>query len=666
MDMSKDRLLSVAFISSSFTRARYRCAIALEKTPKRDCIMNRKTALTTIFCITVLISIVAGLQVSKAQSFVTITIKPDGSVEGTDKILRNQDIYTLTGNISGGIRVQKSNIVLDGAGYTIEGEGDGVDLSNGRGQDPTRTQLVNVTIKNMGIINFNTGIRLDNSGDHTIIGNYIADFKQVAIQMGSGNFVIKGNTFVSNPPPASMTLTIMIYASFTGTKDITENNFYCRPVIDYSGTTGVTLSRNYWMGYKGVDNDGDGIGDTPYSLGGGLADFQPLMAPIEVPGAFPFATPKPSPTSSPNPNPTPTVYFLALKWGAQGSGDGQFSNPYGVAVDRFGNVYVADTYNNRIQKFSSTGEYLTKWGSYGSEDSQFSLPNGIAVDSLGNVYVADTGNNRVQKFSSLGVFLTKWGGSMGTGDGQFQNPCALAVDSSGNVYVADSGNCRVQKFSSSGAYLSQWGGSGVGDGQFNQPCGVAVDSADIVYVADTQNRRVQKFSSSGGYLTQWGSYGSGNGRFQYPYGVAVDALGDVYVADAAYCRIQKFTSSRVYLTKWGIFGSGDGQFNYPRGIAVDNLGNVYVADTYNHRVQKFSTLNSSPSPTPNPSPSNSPTQQPTSEPTQSAEPTITPSNELNGTDTLPLTLGIVAAAIIAITIVGLMVYFMKFKKKIAN
>jgi len=122
-----------------------------------------------------------------------------------------------------------------------------------------------------------------------------------------------------------------------------------------------------------------------------------------------------------------------------------FASPSGVAVDSYGNVYVADTYNHRIQKFSSSGTFITKWGSQGTGDGQFYSPSGVAVDSSGNLYVADTKNHRIQKFNSNGTFITKWG-SKGTGDGQFNNPYGVAIDSSGNVYVADSENNRIQKF----------------------------------------------------------------------------------------------------------------------------------------------------------------------------------------------------------------------------
>lgn len=133
------------------------------------------------------------------------------------------------------------------------------------------------------------------------------------------------------------------------------------------------------------------------------------------------------------------------KWGSWGSGDGQFKNPYGVAVDASGNVYVVDTGNPRIQKFSSSGAFLAKWGSSGSGDGQFEIPYGVAVDAWGKVYVVDTGNPRIQKFSNSGAFLAKWG-SWGNGDGQFNYPSGVAVNASGNVYVADTSNSRIQVF----------------------------------------------------------------------------------------------------------------------------------------------------------------------------------------------------------------------------
>ncbi len=275
-------------------------------------------------------------------------------------------------------------------------------------------------------------------------------------------------------------------------------------------------------------------------------------------------------------------------WGSYGSFfSGQFKYPEGIALDSAGNVYVCDTDNDRIQKFTSSGAFVTLWGGPGFRVGQLDDPEGIATDSAGNVYVADTFNDRIQKFTSSGVYVTQWG-TFGSGNGQFWEPGALTTDSAGNVYVADTYNNRIQKFTSSGHYLTQWGSAGAGNGQFNNPYGVTADSAGNVYVADTFNNRIQKFTSSGAYLTQWGSAGNGDGQFNTASGIATDSAGNVYVADLSNSRIQKFTSSGAYLTQWGSAGSGNGQFDYPFGIAINSAGNLYVTDSNNSRIQVIS------------------------------------------------------------------------------
>lgn len=276
-----------------------------------------------------------------------------------------------------------------------------------------------------------------------------------------------------------------------------------------------------------------------------------------------------------------------LKFGSTGSGAGQFLVPRGIAVDSAGNVYVPDG-NTRVQKFNSSGVFVSQFGVPGDIPGGFVSPWKAATDSAGNVYVSDSFTNRVQKFNSSGVFQMSLGGS-GSGSGQFlAGTAGIAVDSAGNIYVADPGNNRVQKFSPAGAFIAAWGSAGTGDGQFSGPFGMAVDAANNIYVADTGNHRIQKFNSSGTFLAKWGSNGTGNGQFDAPMGLSVDpTTGNVYVADTNNNRIQQFSSTGTFIDSCGSAGTGDGQFSGPQDVAADASGNIWVADTGNERIQKF-------------------------------------------------------------------------------
>jgi streptogramin lyase len=190
-------------------------------------------------------------------------------------------------------------------------------------------------------------------------------------------------------------------------------------------------------------------------------------------------------------------------WGSSGSGDGQFMNPLGIAAtgsDDTAVVYIADTGNHRIQKFDGNGNFTTKWGrnggdgTSGSADGEFDSPYGVAVDADGNVYVADTGNNRIQKFDSDGNFITKWG-SCGCDEGEFNFPRGVAVDIAGDVYVVDELNDRIQKFDSEGGFIAEWGENGTGDGQFDSPHKMGFDELGNSYVVDYNNNRIQKFEA---------------------------------------------------------------------------------------------------------------------------------------------------------------------------
>ncbi len=251
--------------------------------------------------------------------------------------------------------------------------------------------------------------------------------------------------------------------------------------------------------------------------------------------------------------------FLFRIGGATGSGNGQLYDVAGIAIDSADNVYIADQANYRIQKFDSSGNYVTKWGSAGSGNGQFNYPSGIAIDAADNVYVSEAfSNKRIQKFTSSGVYVTKWG-SAGSGNSQFQNITGIATDSSNNVYTTDSTNNRVQKFDSAGTYVTQWGSVGTGDGQFNTPMNIAVDSSNNIYVVEQNNYRVQKFTNTGTFTTKWGgTQGSDPSEFSLPWGIAVSPADEVYVADTYNQRMQIFNASGVYQDEWSGVGTTTG------------------------------------------------------------------------------------------------------------
>ena len=336
---------------------------------------------------------------------------------------------------------------------------------------------------------------------------------------------------------------------------------------------------------------------------------------------------------NPNVEAVPATYAFFTKWGNEGSGNGQFEYPRGIAVDPSTHeVYVSDTGNHRIQKFKLASQcpvdttqitldvcLITEWGKFGSGNKHFKYPFGIAVDpSTHEVYVSDTYNHRIQKFTGSGTYVTKWG-SEGLGDGQFEYPQGIAVDpSTHEVYVSDTPNHRIQKFTGSGTYITKWGSYGSGNGQFEYPRGIAVDpSTHEVYIADSYNNRIQKFrlstqcrvgttqiESGVCFVIKWGSAGGlpiGDGQFHNPSGINLDTSHDIYIADTSNARIQKFklasqcpvdttqiTLGVCFITKWGNWGSGNGQFRVPIDLAIDSSNDqVYVVDSQNHRIEVF-------------------------------------------------------------------------------
>lgn len=312
--------------------------------------------------------------------------------------------------------------------------------------------------------------------------------------------------------------------------------------------------------------------------------------------------------------------------GQDGTGSAaRFNVPQGAAVDKNGNIYIADTGNNTIRKINSNGVVVTFAGFAGSAGSadgngtgaRFQLPQGIAVDDFGNVYVGDSGNYTIRKITVGGDVSTLAGAvhQSGSADGpgaaaRFGYPIGVAVDGSGNVYVADNGNNTIRKITSTGivstiAGLPGTPGSADGNGsgaRFNFPTGVAYDRVNgMIYVADAGNNTIRKVSSAGDVITAAGLAGNpGNAdgvgsaaRFESPRGIAVDASGNAYVASTNSQTIRKLTPAAVVTTLGGLAdtaGATDGigsnaRFDFPYALAADALNHLYVTDTINYVVR---------------------------------------------------------------------------------
>jgi uncharacterized protein (TIGR03663 family) len=292
--------------------------------------------------------------------------------------------------------------------------------------------------------------------------------------------------------------------------------------------------------------------------------------------------------------------------GQPGTGPGQFNFPRAVAVDAEGNVYVADSGNNRIVVFDPDGGFVREWGSTCKLDTgegcvnggagQFNEPWGIAVGGDGSVYVSDTWNHRIQKFTNDGQFVTSWGtfGSTGGELGQenlLYGPRAVVVGLDGNVSVMDTGNKRVQVFTPDGQFVTQWGGGGVVEGRFDEPVGLAQDAQGRWFVADTWNKRIQRFGPTFEYEANWPVNGWSSQSVVNKPSIAIDSGRNIlYAVDPENFRVLAWDLDGEFKATWGLYGNDQQSFTLPTGIAVGADGRVYVADGDSHRVMVFPPL----------------------------------------------------------------------------
>ncbi|MEN3330812.1 MAG: hypothetical protein V7641_177 [Blastocatellia bacterium] len=302
--------------------------------------------------------------------------------------------------------------------------------------------------------------------------------------------------------------------------------------------------------------------------------------------------------------------------GAPGSLDGahdaaSFTDPFGVAVDRRGNVIVSDGATNRLRLITPQGEVKTIAGSsegYGdgpAAEAQFNTPSGIALDREGNLIIADTSNHRIRKLSKdyATVSTIAGSGTAGFRDGpadkaQFDGPMAVAADRQGNIYVADAYNDRIRKISSDGNVSTFAGAQDDGATAINldTPCGIAVDALGNLFIADTGNEEIHKIKPSGEVVHLFSQAAGSVHVFQRrvrPLGLVATHDNFVYFTGADDCNIGRINPDESFdLITNGRAGYADGageqaQLNHPSGIALDREGALLVADSHNYFIRKI-------------------------------------------------------------------------------
>ena len=401
------------------------------------------------------------------------------------------------------------------------------------------------------------------------------------------------------------------------------------------------------IGTDGILSTFAGTGTAGFSGEGGPANLAQLNSPfgVAVDGAGNVYIADSNNNCIRKVSTTGTIAIVAGSTSAGFLGDGGparnawFSHPEGVAVDAAGNLYIADTYNNRIRKVTTDGNVATVAGSgdeiFGGDNNPatsagLGLPPDVMVDRFGNLYIADFGGSRIRLVTN-GIISTIAGSSSGAPpiDGQaainlrFSGPTGVAVDSSGTFYFAEgsigSGTGlakpvgRVWRVTTDGI-LTTLAGTGdlnfSGDGgpaavaQLNTPTAVALDLQSNLYIADSENHRIRKIDPSGNISTYVGTgvpgfavdFGPPAGaQLNTPQGVGVDSGGNVFIVDTLNSRVRQLSPGGNIFTYAGngnssYFGDGGPAYraaiNHPIGDAVDGAGNVYIADTLDNAVRK--------------------------------------------------------------------------------
>jgi DNA-binding beta-propeller fold protein YncE len=260
--------------------------------------------------------------------------------------------------------------------------------------------------------------------------------------------------------------------------------------------------------------------------------------------------------------------------------------PYGVAVDSKGNIYVADTYVGAIFIFNSEGEKVEFI--HNGKQVHFEQIIGLAIDDDDRLFVSDSHQRCVFVFDSAHRLLNSFGRD------SLQRPSGIALDNKNRfLYVADVVNNEIAVFDPDNfKRLRSIGGpsaqpAGEEPGTLARPTNVAVDAGGNVYVADTINNRIQIFDADGRFISMFGRGGDGPGFFGRPKGLAVDRDGHIWVADTNMDRVQVFDRAGQLAGYFGIHGTLPGQFVLPTGIAIDKDNRAVVSEQFKGRIQIF-------------------------------------------------------------------------------
>ena len=278
------------------------------------------------------------------------------------------------------------------------------------------------------------------------------------------------------------------------------------------------------------------------------------------------------------------LYYID-QFGTRGNGDGQFIEPRGLAVDKEGHLYVADSGNCRVQVFDELGNFLFSFGSFGWEEDKLLYPTDCAVDEGLAVYVCDTDKSLVKKFSLEGMYQGTFG--LVTDEGgiiqstTFSDPMGCAVGRGGELLIADTANHRIHILDRLGSALDYLGGFGRGEGFFNRPEDVVVGPGGDIYVADTGNNCIQRFDASGNYKSSYGAPGETE-LLHSPCRIAVNPDGLLCIADRILEEVR--ITDRNFIPLLTIDAEDCGGLSSPEGVAISSDGTIYISDTYNHRI----------------------------------------------------------------------------------